>query len=922
MDEILNTKLFIPRPRTNLVSRPHLIERLNTGQGKKLTLIAAPAGFGKTTLLSEWIPYSPHCVTWLSLDEGDNSPARFWMYFVAALQTISPELGRGAQTLLPSLQQHDIKSIITGLINEINAFGDSFVHVFDDYHLIDSTEIDHELAYLIDHQPSNLHLIITTREDPNLHLARLRARGQLTELRVVDLRFTPAEAAEFLNQVMDLNLSADDITELETRTEGWIAGLQLAALSMQGHQDVTGFIRAFAGDNRYIVDYLVEEVLQRQSECVRSFLLQTSILERLNGPLCDTVTKQLECHVLLEALERDNYFVIPLDDKRHWYRYHHLFGDVLRMQLMTEQPDQVPILHRRASEWYEQNDLAADAIHHALAGGDLERAAGLIERAAPAMRKSRQEITLKSWMKALPDELFRARPVLSIEYVGTLLSNGELEGVEGHLRDAERWLETTADGREPQDEMVVMDEVEFRRLPGSIAMYRAGLALFVGNVPDTVTYARQVLDLAPEDDHVLRGAASALLGLASWTVGDLDAAYRSYADGMASLQKAGNIADAVNGAITLATIRITQGHLSEAMSIYERALQLATEQGGPALAVRGAVDLYIGMSELHYEHNDLHTATHLLLRSKELGEFNGMRQNRYRWRVAMARIRQAQADLDDALDLLHEAERMYMSDFSPDVRPIRALKIRVEVTQGRLDEALNWAREEGLSADDNLSYLHEFEHITLARVLLARSQHDREDRYILESMGLLERLLKAAQEGGRTGSAIEILVLLALAHQMQGDIPSALPLLERALMLAEPEGYIRIFLDEGADMLQLLRETIALGIMPGYSGKLLAAFDADQQGVEEGKPRFTSLASSSLIEPEVQPAKYVLVEPLSQRELDILRLFKTELSGPEIANELVIALSTVRTHTKSIYSKLNVNSRRAAVRRAIELGLI
>jgi LuxR family transcriptional regulator, maltose regulon positive regulatory protein len=293
-----------------------------------------------------------------------------------------------------------------------------------------------------------------------------------------------------------------------------------------------------------------------------------------------------------------------------------------------------------------KNGLAADAIRHALAGEDFERAAGLIELAAPAMRKSRQEDTLLDWMKALPEGIFRTRPVLSIEYVGATLSSGKLEGVEDRLRDAERWLETTADGPELPDEMVVMDEVEFRRLPGSIAMYRAGLALFVGNLPDTVTYARKVLDLAPEDDHVLRGAAAALLGLASWTVGDLDAAYRSYADGMASLQKAGNIADAVNGAIALATIRITQGHLREAMSIYERALQLANEQGGPALAVRGAVDLYIGMSELHYEHNDLQTATHLLLRSKELGEFNGLRQNRYRWRVAMARIRQAQGDLD------------------------------------------------------------------------------------------------------------------------------------------------------------------------------------------------------------------------------------------------------------------------------------
>lgn len=905
MVEILSTKLFIPRPRKNLVSRQRLIDRLKAGQDKKLTLIAAPAGFGKTTLLSEWIPTSPHCVTWLSLDEGDNSSTRFWSYFIAALQTLSPELGKGAQALLASLQPQQFESLLTILINEINAFGDSFVHVFDDYHLIDSTEIDQELTFFIDHQPSNLHLIIASRENPHLPLARLRARNQFSELRANDLRFTSSEAAGFLH-AMSVDLSDEDIHALEDRTEGWIAGLQLAALSMHGRPDVSGYIRAFAGDHRYIVDYLIEEVLQRQSECVRSFLLQTSILERLNGSLCDVVTGQAECNVLLESLERGNYFVIPLDDQRHWYRYHHLFGDVLRMHLTSEQPELVPILHRRASEWYTKNGLAEDAIRHALAGGDFERAAGLIELAAPAMRKSRQEATLLDWMKALPERLFRSRPALSVDYAGALLSSGKLDDVEDRLRDAEHWLETTADRRELSDEMVVMDEVEFRRLPGSIAMYRAALALYVGNVPDTVTYARKVLDLAQENDHVLRGAAGALLGLASWTVGDLNAAYRSYADGMASLQKAGNIADAVNGAIALATIRITQGHLREAMSTYERALRLATEQGGPALAVRGAVDLNIGISELYYEQNDLQTATQLLLRSKELGEFNGLRQNRYRWRVAMARIRQAQGDLDESLDLLHEAERMFMSDFSPNVRPVAAFVTRVWIAQGRLGEALHWAQEQGLSAEDDLSYVREFEHITLARILVAHYRNDRDDCSIREATRLLGRLLKAAEDGGRMGSAIEILALQALANQMRGDIPAALLPLERALKLAEPAGYVRIFLDEGADMAQLLRHAAVHGIAPDYAGKLVAAMGGEQLG---GTVESRSLTPQSLI------------EPLSQRELEILRLFKTELSGPEIARELVIALSTVRTHTKSIYSKLNVNSRRAAVRRAIELGL-
>ncbi len=816
--------------------------------------------------------------------------------------------------MLQSPQPPSTESILTALLNEITTIPDNFVLVLDDYHVIDAKPVDNALTFLLEHLPPQMHLVIATREDPHLPLARLRARGQLTELRVADLRFTPAEAAEFLNQVMGLNLSAEDVATLETRTEGWIAGLQLAALSMQGHQDVPGFIRAFAGDHRYIVDYLVEEVLQRQPEPVRSFLLQTAILDRLNGPLCDAVTGQEEGNARLEALERGNFFVVPLDDKRHWYRYHHLFADVLRMHLMAEQPDQVSTLHRRASEWYEQNGSAADAIRHALAAEDFERAADLVELAVPAIRRSRQEatVTVLGWLKALPDELVHFRPVLSVHYAWALLGSGELEGVEARLRDAERWLDTTADMSERPEassaEMVVVDEEEFRRLPGMIAIFRAAHALALGDVPDTVKYARRALDLAPEDDHLMRGGAASLLGLAYWASGDLEAAHRTYADGMARVQLAGNITNAISSTIALADIRIAQGRLHEAMSTYEQALRLATEQGEPVL--RGTADLYVGMSELHREHNDLNAATQHLLRSKELGERTGLPQNRYRWCVAMARIREAQGDLDGALDLLHEAERLYMRDFSPNVRPVAALKTRVWVAQGRLGEALGWAREQGLSVEDDLSYLREFEHITLARVLLARYKSDRADRSILEAMGLLERLLKAAEEGGRTGSAIEILVLQALAHQVQGDIPAALKPLQQALTLAEPEGYVRMFVDEGPPMAQLLLEAAVRGIMPDYTGKLLAAFEAEQ---------LRSAGESPLPTP---PASQPLIEPLSQRELEVLRLFKTELSGPEIARELVIALSTVRTHTKSIYSKLNVNNRRAAVKRAEELDLI
>ena len=758
------------------------------------------------------------------------------------------------------------------------------------------------LNFLLEHLPPQMHLVISTREDPQFHIGRLRAGGHLTELRATDLRFTPSEAAAFLNQLMDLDLSTDEITALETRTEGWITGLQLAALSMQGRKDIPAFIRAFAGDNRYVLDYLVEEVLQRQPDHVRSFLLQTSILNRLNGPLCDAVTGQNECNTMLETLLRGNFFVVPLDDSRHWYRYHHLFAEVLFAHLREEQPDLVTTLHRRASMWYKQHGSVADAIRHALAAEDFAQAADLVELAWPEMRRSKQDATVLRWMKALPQELFHFRPVLSVEYAWALLACGELEAVEGRLQSAERWLETTTDIRErreaPLAEVVVINEEEFRGLPGTIAVMRAALAQVLGDVTGAIKYAQQVLDLVPENDHLRRGAATALLGLTSWTNGDLETAYRMFAGGMVSVQQGGNISDVIGGTIALADIRIAQGRLLQAMSIYERGLQLAMKQGNPVL--RGMADMYVGMSELYYEHDDLHEATQYLLKSKEQGEQTGLQQNGYRWHVAMARIREAQGDLDDALNLLHKAENLYMSDFFPNVRPVAALKARVWVAQGWLDKALDWAREQDLSVKDDLYYLREFEHITLARVLLARYKSDRQDPSIFEALGLLERLLQEAEEDGRMGSAIEILILQALTLHLQGNLPAALVPLERVLTLAEPEGYVRIFLDEGKPMAALLEAAANHGIALNYVRSLLTTF-----GVDESKT----------------PTEQVMSEPLSERELEVLRLLRTDLNGPDIARELIVSLNTFRTHTKNIYSKLEVNNRRAAVRRAEELDL-
>jgi LuxR family maltose regulon positive regulatory protein len=704
---ILATKLYIPPPRPGLVPRPCLVERLYQGQaaGRKLTLISAPAGFGKTTLVSEWAAGCDRAVAWLSLDEGDNDPVRFISYLVAALQTIKAGIGEGLLAILQSPQPPSTEAILTALLNEITTIPDNFILVLDDYHVVDSIPVDQALTFLVEHQPPRMHLLIATREDPHLPLARLRARGQLIELRAADLRFTPTEANEFLNQVMGLNLSAEDIAALETRTEGWIAGLQLAALSMQGRSDAASFIHAFTGSHRFVLDYLVEEVLQRQPEGIHSFLLKTAILERLSGSLCDVVTGREDGKGMLETLERGNLFIIPLDDQRQWYRYHPLFAEVLQARLLDEQPDHVFSLHQRASEWYEHNGSAADAIRHALAAKDFERAADLVEMAVPAIRKSRQEATLLGWLKALPDELLRFRPVLSVHYAGALLLGGQLEGAEARLRDAERWLEPMADTSERPEaspaEMVVVDNEEFRRLPGMIALLRAAQALSRGDMPETVKYARRVLDLAPADAHLMLGGAASQLRLAAWTSGDLEAAHRMTADGMVKVRLAGYISSAIGGAIVLADIQIAQGRLHEAMSTYERALQWATEPGAPVQ--RGAADMYVGMSDLYREHNDLKTAMQHLLTSQALGELAGLPPNRYRWCAAMARIREAQGDLDDALDLLNQAERLYDGAFAPNVRPVATRKVRVWLVQGRLGEAMGWAREQGLSVENELS---------------------------------------------------------------------------------------------------------------------------------------------------------------------------------------------------------------------------
>lgn len=875
--------------------RPRLLAQLNANmQQSKLTLISAPAGFGKTTLVAEWIASSDNPAGWVSLDEGDSDPLRFLSYFVAALQKVAPSIGERVTAMLQSPQPPPIESILTTLLNEIATLPQRFVLVLDDYHVLDSQEIDTLLTFLIENLPPQLHLVMTTREDPRLPLARMRARGQLNELRAADLRFRPDEATGFLNNAMGLQLAPDEVMVLEQRTEGWIAGLQLAALSMQGREDVHGFIQAFAGDHRYIVDYLVEEVLQRQPPAVRGFLLETSILDRLCGPLCDAVTTRFDSSIVLEDLERSNLFVVSLDDRRLWFRYHHLFADVLRAHLLDEQPDLVTMLHQRASDWYIDNGLPAYAVQHAFAADDLERVARLAEVTWSAMDQSRQFTLWLEWAQAIPDEMMQVRPVLGVGYAWALLEAGELEAGETQLNAAEQLLNNA-----PRETMIVDDEAEFQRLPASIASARTYLAQAYDDTAGTLRYAQQALDLLPPDDHLRRGVPASLLGIASWASGDLETAQRSFADAMTSFERAGNILFAITGTYVLADMQLAAGCLREALHTYEGSLELAAAQGQPP--VRGTADLYLGLGELHYEQGSDSTAAEYLQRSEELSEVAAFPRWQYRWCQVQVRVRQAQGDVHGALKMLDEAERLYMRGPIPDLRPIAALKAQLWIVMGRLDAALDWAQTGGLSPEDDLSYLREFEHITLARLLIA--QYKNGDNTIDAALLLLNRLLKAAQAGRRNGSVIDIRVQQALAFEAQDHIPQALNHLEQALILAEPEGYARIFIDEGPPMMRLLSQAAARGIRPGYVRKLLA-------------PSETNTHSTAT--PTPQP----LIEPLSDREVEILQLVADGLSNREISQQLFLALSTVKGHNRNIFDKLQVKRRTEAVARAREIGLI
>jgi LuxR family maltose regulon positive regulatory protein len=910
LETLLRTKLFIPPLRPNRVSRPQLIDRLNQGLqlGHKLTLISAPAGFGKTTLVSEWVgnlskdegkeSQTGNRVSWLSLDENDNDPTRFLTYLVTTLNQengIETTIGKGALGMLQSPQPPWTEPVLTSLINDIKVIPDRIILVLDDYHVTTSSPVDDAITFLLENLPPQMHLVIATRIDPNLPLARLRARGQFTELRATDLRFTSSEAAEFLNQVMGLDLSEEDIAALETRTEGWIAGMQLAAISIQGQKDATNFIKSFTGSHHFVLDYLIEEVLEQQSKSVQTFLLMTAILDRFNGSLCDALTGQDNGQETLELLEHSNLFVVPLDEERRWYRYHHLFSDLLRRRLLQTQLEQVPTLHHRASEWFVHNGHTPQAIDHALAAGDFEGAADLIEQVAETTFMRSEVATFLNWIADLPDEFVGARPLLCVYQAGgMLLKSHPLSNVEVRLQQAE---EVDVDGH----------------IAGEVAAFRALIAALQGNALLSVELSRQALELLPEDNLFLRSIITDNLGITHLMRGETEAAIHYLNEAARTGQKVGNVMSAVGALSNLAGLCMLQGQLKKAETIYQQALEYATDADGSRLPIAGKA--LLGFGELAREWNDLDTAQQYLsdgmMHFGQYGEIGAMIGY-----VSLARAKQAQEDMVSAYDYLQKARQMAVNFDATEIDDVLVdtYEAWFRLQEGQVAAAAHWAETRGLDeqaipkADGETPYLdiHEVELSVLARLFLAQGKTD-------QALAVLEPLLQASRQTGRKRSTLRLMAQQAVTYYAIEDKEQALSVLGQALSLAEPEGFVRTFVDEGEPMAQLLYLAMENGIEVEYSGKLLAALEGttiDQRTLEKGKPSPVAGDPSTLI------------EPLSGREIEVLQLIAEGLTNREIGERLFLSLNTVKVHTRNIYGKLDTHNRTQAVARARALGIL
>jgi LuxR family maltose regulon positive regulatory protein len=891
-DPLLQTKLYIPPTRPDSVSRPRLIERLDEGVrlGRQLTLVSAPAGFGKTTLLSDWLRQMDRPVAWLSLDEGDNDLARFLAYLIAALQRIDPAIGQAVQAGLQAPNPDPLESLLPALVNDIASTPHPFVFVLDDYHVIDAAPIHQVVSFLLDHHPPpnrGMHLVIATRADPPLPIARLRARGQLTEMRLADLRFNAGEALAFLNEVMGLALTTEQTGALERRTEGWITGLQLAALSLRGCDDVLAFIEGFTGSHRYILDYLGSEVLQQQSNSVRSFLLQTAILDRLFAPLCDAMFAgtDLEAEiddsqVMLETLENNNLFVIPLDDERRWYRYHSLFADLLRQRLWRERRELVPELHRRASEWYERNGLIPEAVSHALSSGNQVRAADLIEWTAWTTLIRGEIRTVRGWLDRLPDELMRSRPQLCVLYAWALALSGDWERIEPFL-----------------------ENVDVHQVPGEVAAVRAYVANLRDDLPQATQLAHQVFKYLPETKWFSRGIAAVTLGMTALSSGDAAAAVEALTEAVRLNQAAGPPYLVVIATTLLGEALQMQGRLREAAEVERQALELASQAvGGPAPFAGMA---YVGLSRLLYEWDDLDGALRHAEKGIELSRAGGLVEAIPVGCLILSQVHLARGNLDRAAQLIEETAQVAKrcgNDYV--LARVAALCARLSRTHPGCMPAVQLSEPLPRGAEDGTDYLRELAYLARARGLMAGVQGAglSQEEALRKVLVLLEQTGQGAMAAGRVANNIEILLLQALAFQMAGDADRALSTLEQGLSLAEPGGYVRTFVDEGESMAYLLRRALARGIAPGYVARLLAA--------------------CRLAAPETSPAATALVEPLTGREMEVLRLIAGGLSNREIADELVVAVSTVKSHVNHLYGKLGVKNRVEAVAQARALNLL
>jgi LuxR family maltose regulon positive regulatory protein len=904
---LLQTKLYIPPIRTELVSRPRLIERLNAGRDRKLTAISASAGFGKTTLVTQWLNSAQCPSTWLSLDEGDNDATRFLTYLVAALRTIEADIGKGALSALSSPQPPSAEAVLTSLINDVTALPEGMILVLDDYYLIEAEAIHDALTFLLKHLPPQMHLVIASREDPPLPLARLRARGQLTEVRAADLRFTSSEAAEFLNQVMGLGLSAEDIAALEMRTEGWITGLQLAAISMQGRKDASSLIRSFTGSHHFVLDYLVEEVLQQQSERVQTFLLRTSVLDRLCGPLCDavcsvgTASSAKETAVLrrdadlhptpsasgqstLEYLERNNLFIVPLDNERRWYRYHHLFADLLRQRLHQsaasstgDEERGVADLHIRASVWYEDKGLDIEAFRHAAAAHDVERAERLMLGEWMPLHFRGAVAPVLNWLESLPTTELNARPLLWVMYASALTMVGQISAVEPKLQAAEAALTTASQGSTELDE-------KNRNVVGHIAAIRAMLAARQDQVETIITQSRRALEYLHPDNLPVRTATIWKLGYAYQLQGDRAAASRAYAEAESISHASGNVMVNILATIGLGQIQEAENQLNLAADTYRRNLQQYGDQPLPI-----ASEAHLGLARIYYEWNDLDAAHRHGQQSIQLARQEENTDRFVSCKVFLARLKLAQGAVVGAGAMLAETDQsVRQHNFVDRMAEVVAAQVRTLLHQDNLEAAAHLAETHDLP-------------ISQARVHLAQGD-------AAAALAVLEPLRQRVEAKRWQDERLKVVVFQAVAHHARGEQDQALQVLGDALALAEPGGFIRTFVDEGPPMARLIYEAAARGIMPDYTRKLLAAFEAEEQK-SEGKP---------YLPPPSQP----LIEPLSARELEVLQLIAEGLTNPEIASRLFLALNTVKTHSSNIYSKLGVHSRTQAVARARALGLL